>query len=263
MYPRFLQFGAFVISTYGVLAVVAAFAAIALWKSLARRLALDGEKIQTAGLIAVTAIILGARLAVVVANWRGFLVAPLLILMAGTLTTGSAAAYGVLLAIAAAGLYLWRVRLPLVPALACATPAILLALGVLDIANFAAGSHYGAPATVPWAVTYTSRFAARLTGVPLGLPLHPVQLYAATGHFVLAAVLIGLLRHTHRLLEVPGMALFADGVLRFVLAPLGGSYAGSASLAHIATAPQAVAMVMVLAGGLLWLRPSERGALHA
>ena len=73
MYPRFLQFGAFVISTYGVLAVVAALCAVALWTSIARRTGMDAEKMQNAGLLAVVCVVVGARLAVVVANWRGFL----------------------------------------------------------------------------------------------------------------------------------------------------------------------------------------------
>ena len=91
MYPRFLQFGAFVISTYGVLAVVAALCGIALWTSIARRTGMDAEKMQNAGLLAVVCVVVGARLAVVVANWQGFLEAPLLILGAGTLASGSAA----------------------------------------------------------------------------------------------------------------------------------------------------------------------------
>ena len=169
MYPRFLQFGAFVISTYGVLAALAALCGIALWTSIARRTGLDAAKIQNAGLLAVLCVVVGARLAVVVANWRGFLEAPLLILAAGTLASGNAAIFGVLLAAVAVVLYLLRAHVPVTGALAAGAPAIMLALAILDIGNFAAGSHYGAAAAVPWAVTYTSRFAARTTGVPLGL----------------------------------------------------------------------------------------------
>lgn len=263
MYPRFLQFGAFVLSTYGVLAVVAAFCGIALWSSIARRTAIDVQKVQNAGLLAVVCIVLGARLAVVVANWRGFLEAPLLILMAGTLGSGSATTYGVLLALIAVSIYLLRARVPLIPALDAAAPAIMLALGILDVASFAAGSHYGAPTSAPWGVTYTSRFAARTVGVPLGIALHPVQLYASMGHFALAAVLILMLRHAGRPAEVVGTALFADGVLRFVLAPLQGSYADASVLLHVATPEQAFAMLMVLAGGLCWLRTSQKAVNHA
>lgn len=260
MYPRFLQFGAFVISTYGVLAVVAALCGIALWTSLARRTSLDPAKIQTAGLLAVLCIVMGARLAVVIDNWQGFLQAPLLILSAGTLSTGSAVVFGVLLAIIVAIAYLLLARVPVLHALDAAAPAVVLALAILDIANFAAGSHYGAPTGLPWGVTYSSRFAARTAGVPLGIPLHPVQLYAAIGHFVLAAVLVMMLRHLvvnseSRSAEVLGLALFADGVLGFLLAPLSGDYADASVLFHIVTPAQAVAMLLVVLGGVCWLTP--------
>ena len=264
MYPRFLQFGAFVISTYGVLAVVAAFCGIALWNSIARRIGLDAAKIQTAGLLTVLCIVLGARLAVVIDNWRGFLQAPLLILSAGTLSTGSAAIFGVLLAAVAAIAYLLLVRVPVIRALDAAAPAVVLALAILDMANFAAGSHYGAPTAVAWGVTYGSRFAARTTGVPLGVALHPVQLYAAIGHFVLAAVLVTMLRgnvqnRDSRPAEVLGTALFADGVLRFLLAPLSGDYADASVLFHTVTPAQAIGMLMVVLGGACWLGPPALG----
>lgn len=263
MYPRFLQFGAFVISTYGILAVVAAFCGIALWSSLARRTGLDAQKIQDAGLLAVVCIVVGARLAVVIANWRGFLEAPLLVLMAGTLATGSAALYGVLLAVIATSIYLLRAHAPILPALDSAAPAVVLVLAILDVAHFAAGSHYGAPTSVAWGVTYTSRFAARTSGVPLGISLHPVQLYSAIGHFALAAVLVLMLRHAARPAEVLGAALFADGVLRFVLAPFYASYADASVFLHIVTPGQAVAMLMVLLGGACWFRTSQKVVTHA
>jgi phosphatidylglycerol:prolipoprotein diacylglycerol transferase len=115
---------------------------------------------------------------------------------------------------------------------------------------------------VPWAVIYTSRFAARITGVPLGIALHPVQLYAAVGHFALAAVLILLLRSASRAGQVLGTALFADGVLRFALAPLFGDYADAPSLLHIVTPAQAIAMLMVALGGISWLLSSPQTAVH-
>jgi phosphatidylglycerol---prolipoprotein diacylglyceryl transferase len=262
MYPRFLQFGAFVISTYGVLALVAAFCGIALWSSIARRIGLDPAKIQNAGLIAVFSIVVGARLAVVIANWRGFLEAPLLILSAGTLASGSATIFGVLLAAVAVALNLVRTRVPLLRALAAAAPAIMLTAAILDIGNFAAGSHYGAPTSAPWSVTYTSRFAARTTGVPLSIPLHPVQLYAAIVHFVLAAVLVTMLRHSNQPAQVLGTALFADGVLCFVLAPLSGDYADASVLFHVVTTAQAIAMMMVVLGGACWLGRGSQPAVH-
>ena len=262
MYPRFLQFGAFVISTYGVLALVAAFCGIAVWTSIARRIGLDAAKIQTAGFFTAVCIVVGARLAVVIDNWQGFLQAPLLILSAGTLSTGSAAVFGVALAAVAVCVYLLFVHVPLIRALDAAAPAVLLALAILDIANFAAGSQYGAPTSVPWGVTYSSRFAARTTGVPLGIALHPVQLYAAIGHFVLAAVLVMMLRHVGRPAEVLGTALFAGGVLLFLLAPFSGDYADATVLFHVVTPAQAIAMLMVVLGGACWLSRRPQPSVH-
>jgi phosphatidylglycerol:prolipoprotein diacylglycerol transferase len=262
MYPRFLQFGAFVISTYGVLAVVAAFCGIALWTAAARRSGLDAAKIQNAGLIAVVSIVVGARVAVVIGNWRGFLEAPLLVLSAGTLSTGTAASFGVLLAAVAAAGYLLLVHVPLLRSLDAAAPAIALALAILDIGDFTAGWRYGAPGAVPWSVTYTSRFAARTTGVPLGVALHPVQIYAAIGHFALAAMLVTMLRHEVRQAQVLGTALFADGVLRFLLAPLSGAYAEALVVLHVVTPAQAIAMLMVVLGGICWLAHGKPPAVH-
>jgi phosphatidylglycerol---prolipoprotein diacylglyceryl transferase len=262
MYPRFLQFGAFVISTYGVLAVVAALCGIALWTSIARRIGMDAGKIQNAGLLAVVSVVAGARLAVVVANCRGFLEAPLLVLGAGTLASGSAALFGVLLAVLAVIVYLTLARVPLLTALASAAPAVMLALAILDVGDFAAGSHYGASTALPWGVTYSSRFAARTSGVPLGVAVHPVQIYAAIGHFIFAAVLVMMLRHQVRNAEVLGTALFADGILRFVLAPLSGAYADAPILFHLVTPAQAMAMLMVIVGGVCWLVHGEQAAVR-
>ncbi len=253
MYPRFLQFGALVISTYGVLAAVAALCGIALWGSIARRIGLDAAKIQNAGVLAALCIVVGARLAVVVANWRGFLEAPLLILRAGTLGSGDAAIFGALLSAMAVGIYLRVAKVPIVRALGAAAPAAALAAGILDVANFAAGSHYGASTRLPWGVTYTSRFAARTTGVPLGIALHPVQVYTAVVHFGLAIGLVFLLRHAEHMGTVLGAGLFTEGVLRFLLAPLTGDYADASVVFHVVTSGQAIAMGMVALGGIFWL----------
>jgi phosphatidylglycerol:prolipoprotein diacylglycerol transferase len=138
----------------------------------------------------------------------------------------------------------------------------MLALAVLDIGDFAAGSHYGAPTALPWRVIYTSRFAARTTGVPLGIALHPVQIYAAIGHFLIAAVLVAMLRHQAHAAEVLGTALFADGILRFLLTPLSGAYADASVLLHVVTPTQALAMLMVVLGGGCWLARRSGATVH-
>jgi phosphatidylglycerol:prolipoprotein diacylglycerol transferase len=53
-----------------------------------------------------------------------------------------------------------------------------------------AGDDYGRPANVPWAVTFTDPDAARIGGAPLGVPLHPVQLYESAVCLALFAWLV-------------------------------------------------------------------------
>jgi prolipoprotein diacylglyceryltransferase len=98
--------------------------------------------------------------------------------------------------------------------------------------------------------------------VPLGIALHPVQLYAAIVHFVLAAVLVMMLRHESSSLQVLGTAIFADGVLRFLLAPLSGDYANTQVFFHAVTPTQAIAMLMVALGGACWLGRGSQPAVH-
>ena len=79
---------------------------------------------------------------------------------------------------------------------------------------------------------------------------------------LLAAVLVAMLRHQGRPAEVLGTALFADGILRFLLAPLSGAYAEAPVFLHVVTAAQAVAMLMVVLGGLCWLGRSTQPAVQ-
>jgi hypothetical protein len=62
--------------------------------------------------------------------------------------------------------------------------------------------------------------------------------------------------------QILGTALFADGVLRFVLAPLSGDYADASVLFHVVTSAQATAMLMVAIGGACWLGRGSQPAVH-
>jgi phosphatidylglycerol:prolipoprotein diacylglycerol transferase len=92
-----------------------------------------------------------------------------------------------------AGLAIWaRVRrVPLADAMDFAAPLGALGLASTRIGCFLTGCCYGAPSTLPWAVTYPLGSPAQRSQEALGmvqagaptLPIHPVQLYelAAAG----------------------------------------------------------------------------------
>ncbi|HUR19651.1 MAG TPA: prolipoprotein diacylglyceryl transferase family protein, partial [Vicinamibacterales bacterium] len=53
-----------------------------------------------------------------------------------------------------------------------------------------AGCCYGRPTDVPWAITFTDPLAAQNVGTPLGIPLHPTQMYDAGAELIILAVLL-------------------------------------------------------------------------
>jgi phosphatidylglycerol:prolipoprotein diacylglycerol transferase len=57
-----------------------------------------------------------------------------------------------------------------------------------------AGDDYGRPTDLPWAVVFTDPEAVDIGGTPLGIPLHPVQLYESLVCFGLFFVLVWLAR---------------------------------------------------------------------
>ena len=63
-----------------------------------------------------------------------------------------------------------------------------------DDSCLAAGCRYGRPADVPWAITFTNPLAAANVGTPLGIPLHPTQVYEAGAE----PLILGLLLATER-----------------------------------------------------------------
>jgi phosphatidylglycerol:prolipoprotein diacylglycerol transferase len=94
--------------------------------------------------------------------------------------------------VAALGVAWWYMRkthLPLLKTADVFAPAIALGHGIGRLGCFAAGCCWGVPCDRPWAVTFTSPAANHLVGVPLGVPLHPTQLYEALAEFAIFGLL--------------------------------------------------------------------------
>jgi phosphatidylglycerol---prolipoprotein diacylglyceryl transferase len=85
---------------------------------------------------------------------------------------------GFLGALAACAIYFWRhPELPVWRSADLCAPAIALGQSIGRIGCFMAGDDYGRPTNVRWAIAFTDPDAYRIGGAPVGVPLHPVQLY--------------------------------------------------------------------------------------
>ena len=116
-----------------------------------------------------------------------------------------------------------------------------------------AGCCYGRQTHVPWGVTFTDPVAAANAGTPLGVPLHPTQLYDAGAELL---ILIFLLVFERKGRPFPGrtfwlyMLLYA--ISRFVVEiyrgdPRGGiSGLSTSQFFSVLIAPLAIVMLLRL-----------------
>jgi phosphatidylglycerol:prolipoprotein diacylglycerol transferase len=168
------------------------------------------------GIYVIVAAFVGAKLLLVLVDFRHFVENPgdlFSLFRAGGVFYG-----GLILATAVAIWYVRRHRMPVWDVGDAAAPGIALGHVTGRLGCFLGGCCYGRPADVPWAVTFTSPDAAANVGTPLGIPLHPTQLYEAGAELV---ILFGLLLLERRGRSFPGRTFFSYlvvyGVSRFVI----------------------------------------------
>jgi phosphatidylglycerol:prolipoprotein diacylglycerol transferase len=242
--------------TYGLLLAVAFLAA--LWFSLraARKQGIPTDPIMDLWIAALIFGILGAKVLLYVLDLDYYLKNPRAIL---TAIRSAGVFYGGLIAALAACVVIIRRRgLPGWKIADIAAPAIALAQSIGRVGCFAAGCCFGAPTELPWAVTFTSLEANRITGVPLGLKLHPAQLYLSAANLILFFILLLISRRKRYdgqvfLWYVILYALHRAG-LEFTRGDPRGEILGFSTSQVIAAAAVAVAAVLV------WYRRTRASA---
>jgi phosphatidylglycerol:prolipoprotein diacylglycerol transferase len=179
MYPTLFRIGDFEVTSFGVLVAVGAL--VGLWlfgRELARSgLPADASDAAVAGVIGG---LVGAKLLWTIEFMGDQPVADLLF------SRGGLSWFGGLLGGVGTGLWmLRRKRVPLVPALAAATPALAVGHAIGRIGCFMVGDDYGRPSDLPWALPFPE-------GLPPTLvPVHPTQIYEA---LALAGIAWALIR---------------------------------------------------------------------
>jgi phosphatidylglycerol:prolipoprotein diacylglycerol transferase len=188
MYPILFEIGDWPIYSYGVLLAVAYLAALQLAVVRARRQGIDGSRVMDLGIYLIIAALVGAKLMLVVVDAGYFVAHPGEML---SLVRAGGVFYGGL--IAALAVALWLVKkygLPMWTTADLFAPGIALGHVIGRFGCLLAGCCYGRPTSVPWAITFTNPAAADNVGTPLGIPLHPTQMYDAGTELVILGVLL-------------------------------------------------------------------------
>lgn len=253
MHPILFHIGAVLIPSYGAMGALGVLAALFLAQHIARSSGVNPAHIWNLSILAVFAALVGQRIALVAANWTALRLHPAWALgfamIHHPLLTGAGAVAG--LAVVA-----WYIRRQKLPALATADVlAAPLALGLAFEQGGAllAGSGFGtdASARLPWAVTYTSAFAGRWSGTPLGVPLHPVQAYAALGFLAVAILLTVWLRMPRQPGDLAGICLMGLGAVTYLTEIWRDPEGRGLILRGALDGPQIVAFVLVIAGAFI------------
>ena len=262
MHPVLFHIGTVLIPTYGAVTALGVLLALGLTQRAARIAGVDAAKVWNLCILSLFAALAAARLLLVVANWSAVRIHPAWLLGLAMVHHPLLAATGTLAGAGSAAWYARRTRLPLRATADALAPPLALGLAFEQLGALAAGSGYGTDAATgfPLAVTYTHPLAAIWSGAPLGVPLQPVQAYAAMAFLALGVLLLVWLPLQRRKGDVAGLWLMGAAVAIYITelwrAPEGrGSLAGGAI-----DGPQIAAVAMLLAGALVLCE--RKGAAH-
>ncbi len=217
---------------------------------LGREQGLDPDKLWNLGIIAILSGIVGAKLLMFCHRSRasGEHAFSFATLQAGGVWSG-----GLLLALV---MCIWYMRVNNMPVLrTCDVFAPGLALGHAfgRVGCFAAGCCYGHETHVPWAVTFRNPLANEIVGTPLNIPLHPTQLYEMVLELCNCLFLVWLIRRKKFEGEIIGTYMIIYGIGRYFIEFFRGD-PGRGEFLGFMSGTQAIAIGLVIFGGVLWMR---------
>jgi len=216
MHPILFEFGGFTIYSYGVLLAAAYLLGLQFALIRARSRGLDRERVMDLGIWIIISALVGAKLLLLVVDYRPFLANPRTIV--DLLRSGGVFYGGLIAAVTVALVYIWRHRMPMWTTTDVFAPGIALGHVVGRLGCLLAGCCFGRPTSVPWAISFHDPNAFATSGTPLGVSLHPTQLYEAGAE---ALILVFLLAFERRGRPFPGRTFWSYmllyGVSRFII----------------------------------------------
>jgi phosphatidylglycerol:prolipoprotein diacylglycerol transferase len=217
MLPKLISIGSFFIPTYGMLVALGFLAALWIITRLAKRASLPSESITNLAIYCALAGLAGAKLFMILFDFQSYWSDPRSLFSLSTLQAAGVYQGGFLVAFVTAILYMRRQHLPILETCDVFAPGIAIGQAIGRIGCFSAGCCWGIPTHVPWAVTFRNPQAAELTGVPLGVALHPTQLYESVADALIFAFLYFRIGKTHSAGTILGWYLALYSAARFII----------------------------------------------
>jgi phosphatidylglycerol---prolipoprotein diacylglyceryl transferase len=204
MHPLLFTLGPFTVYAYGALLATAYLAGLRLAVVRARARGLDGGRILDLGIYVVVAAIAGAKLLLLAIDAPTVVANPAELLSLAR--SGGVFYGGLILAVGVALWYLRRHQLPVWTTCDVFAPGIALGHAVGRVGCLMAGCCFGRPTSLPWGITFHDPLAASLVGTPLGVALHPTQLYEVAAELIILGLLLATERRGR---PFPGRTIWA------------------------------------------------------
>jgi len=254
MHPKLLELGPVTVYTYGVLLAAAYLAGLQLATARARARGLEPTRVLDLGIVVIVAAILGARLLLLALDFDFYWNQPAEIF---SLARSGGVFYGGLIAAVLVSFwYMRRQKMPLWLTCDVFAPGIALGHAIGRVGCLFAGCCYGRPTTLPWGIQFSDSFAASYVGTPLGVHLHPTQLYEAGAELL---ILVVLLVSERRGRPYAGRTFWIYGLLyglsRFVVEFFRGDERGG--LLGVSTS-QVISLILVPLSVILLVRLARR-----
>jgi phosphatidylglycerol:prolipoprotein diacylglycerol transferase len=263
MFPRLLITPLFTVHTFGLLLATAYVAAFWWLIREGRRQGLEVDSLSSLGFWAIGGAILGAKALMIARDFPEYAAAPSELFSLSLLSSAGDFYGGFIGALVACAIFFFRhPQLPVWCTTDLCGPAIALGQAIGRIGCFMAGDDYGRPTQLPWAVTFTDPDAARIGGAPLGVPLHPVQLYESILCLALFVVLVRLSRRKRFDGEVILAYTILYAVARFLLEFFRGDADRGFVLGGWLSTSQFIALILGPAAIALWFVRRQSAPAH-
>jgi len=255
MHPVLFQLGPLTIHTYGTLLAFGILLALWLAQRRAPAAGLDSDRVWNLGVYMVLAALAGAKVWLVFADWRYYRQNPGDILSWNTLQAGGVWYGGLLTAAVVLVLYARSANLQYAKLGDVYAAPLALGHAIGRLGCFSAGCCWGKPTTMPWGVVFTNPYAHQLVGTPLGVPLHPTQLYEAAWEFVNVCILFSLGVGKRASGQVIGAYAFLYGCTRLTVEFFRGDPGRTPIAGGALSLMQVTSAGLILLGAWLWFRP--------
>ncbi len=238
MYPILIDLGPLPIRMYGFFVALGFIVGIWIARREAKRYGDNPDDLMDLAFYVILSAIIGSRLFYVITEFDLFKNDPIKIFK---IWEGGLVFYGGFIGVVLVfAFYVKKVKMDLWKTADISTPSIAIGHGIARMGCFFAGCCYGKPCDLPWAITFTNP----LSVAPLGIPLHPSQIYSVINNLFIFIFIMWFRKHTKFKGQLFWTYVILYAITRSIIELFRDDPRGS--ILGIVTTSQAVAIVMVI-----------------